>query len=381
MFDDIRSRLQESEDKIRGLREDRARLSKVFEAAKAAAEETETDGTLAAAVAAKESLAEVDQLIEQATDMQLAQLKQLGDFEAGKSGFVTGLTNGWETAARTLSLNEGTLRADVPAASLLLSAQPRTPAADPAPVSNRFLFPALRSEPFGADPGDIVATDYTVSFDEEELTGTLSPSVERDVDAITEKATMSPTVNLATPKAKMYAAVLDRVPSQVFDSQASLQALLQNELARQLARSFDAAVVDAIEGASPPSGSTGSDLVSKIRNAISDATELGSEPSVIGLSPADAAAYDLSDDGNGAYLFIPATTSQAVAWRLQVREVPGLAAPTLIDVDKLGVVYTGDGSVVVDPFTALTTNEVRVRVETAAVLHIRNPVQGAFVIA
>lgn len=384
--EDIRQRLTEVENKVRALREERARAAGVKKAAVAAVRDDD-DASLRAAEAASEALQAVEAEITAVGQEQVALLKSIGDFEAGRSGFTNGGVNGWETAARTLSLTEGNLRADVSAASLLLGAQPVRPspsahasAAAPASVSNDWLFPVFEQVPFGAEPGDIVATDYTASFLEDELTGTLTggSGVEREVDAVTEKATMTPTVALATPKAKQYAAVLNAVPSKVFESQASLQALLQNELARQLARSFDAAVLDAIEAADPPNSTSGSDLVSKIRNAISKAVDLGSEPSVIGLSPADAAALDLADDGSGAYLFLPSTDSQAVVWRLQVREVPGITAPTLVDPQKLGLIYTGEGSVLVDPFSSMTTNQVRIRVETEAVLHIRNIQQGAY---
>jgi hypothetical protein len=75
------------------------------------------------------------------------------------------------------------------------------------------------------------------------------------------------------------------------------------------------------------------------------------------------------------------TTGQSVVWRLLVREVPSISHPTLIDPQKLGLIYTGQGSVLLDPYSSMTTNQVRARVEAEAVMHVRDIQQGAFQIA
>jgi hypothetical protein len=402
MHDEIRQGLNEVESRIRGLREERARLKKVFDSAKAAYTESLAAGgedndsaARAAAMGAKSALDQVDQKLADAQEDQLGLLRRLGDRESGVAGFASPGLDGWNEAARKLSLADGDLRIDVPGASLI-QAQVQAPSLPSSPsdgsfrvasqqpatvpsASIRYLYPVFSQSPFGG-PGDLNATDYTVQFDQTELTG-----VERDPDQTSPaKATITPTIALANPSARTFAVVLDAVPARVFDSQGALRQLLGVEMARQLDQAIDAHTVDVIENASPPSGSTGTDLVTKIRNAISDMRDLGGEPSVIALTPSDAASLDLSvQPGTGDYIFATRISGEgSPVWSVVVREVPTITNPTLIDPNRLGVLYAGDGSVLVDPFGPnLKTNQVSVRTEVEARMHVRNIEQGAFVIA
>jgi hypothetical protein len=108
-----RDQLAAVEDRLRRLRDERGRLAKLLEAAKSAVAEHEGDATLGAAVAAKDAVQAVEQQIEAAQDEQISQLRALGDHDAGRSGFAFAGVDGWETAARKLSLSTGELRVDV----------------------------------------------------------------------------------------------------------------------------------------------------------------------------------------------------------------------------------------------------------------------------
>ena len=56
--------------------------------------------------------------------------------------------------------------------------------------------------------------------------------------------------------------------------------------------------------------------------------------------------------------------------------------PLLVDPLRLGVVYTGGGTLLVDPFGPnLKVNQVSIRAEAEAQFHVRNALQGAYVIA
>jgi hypothetical protein len=393
----IREQLQEIEGRLRTLREDRARVKRVFDAAKAAAEEHESEQTMNAGVAAKESLQSVDRQIEAERERQTEILRQIGDVEAGMSGFAYPGVSGWETAARKLDLARGELRVDVAAQSLLaMVSLPTSPSDGASPLSvsvatggatalpgtglasNRWLYPVLQSVPI-PEVGGVVSTDFTIAYAEDQLTGGIEDA-ERDPDSVAEKPVVTADVALAEPKVRLFPAVLENVPSRIFDSQQAVRTLLGTELSRLLSESFDSYVVGVIEAASPPSDSTGSDLISQIRNAIADMHDLGGEPTVIALTPSDAATLDLSTD-DGGYVFIPGTTGQSVVWRLLVREVPSVTSPTLIDSQRLGLIYTGEGSVLLDPYSSMTTNQVRARVEAEAVMHVRDIQQGAFQIA
>jgi hypothetical protein len=398
-MDDIRQQLHEVEDRLRSLRQEKARATKVREAARAVAVEApegdEGAPQFEAAQSASKAVQDIDGLIEKATDQQTALLRKLGDIEAGRSGFSSPGVSGWETAARKLDLASGELRVDVPARSLLAQTLPPSPTSPTSPLrrsasvgvteadlpstSNRWLFPVFSQQPFGATGADLVTTDFVLTFSNSQLTGGLTGGIERDPDSTATKAKLTPTVVLAYPQAKQYAAILDNVPSKVFDSQAAVRALLGTELARQLSERFDEACVDALEAANPPHSSTGTDLIQKIRHGISSMHDLGGSPSVIGLSAADAASLDLATDGTSQYIFIPATTGQQVVWRLLVREVPTIAHPTLVDPGVLGVSYLGEGSVLLNPYDGMDTNVVKARVEIEGLaLHVRCVQQGAY---
>ena len=75
---ELREQLRGAEDRIRSLREERARAVKVFETAEQAAEQDENDSTLNVAMAAKQSLGEVDSQLDEARGGQVRLLKTFG---------------------------------------------------------------------------------------------------------------------------------------------------------------------------------------------------------------------------------------------------------------------------------------------------------------
>ncbi len=109
-------------------------------------------------------------------------------------------------------------------------------------------------------------------------------------------------------------------------------------MSRRLDEAIDDHVISAIEGATPYHSSTGSGLVAKIRDAIAAARDLGSEPTVIALTPSDAASLDLEQDGAGNYVFsVKIANGGDGVWSLRVREAPGVAHPLLVDTQRLGL--------------------------------------------
>ena len=154
-------------------------------------------------------------------------------------------------------------------------------------------------------------------------------------------------------------------------------------MSRRLSESFDEHVVGKIEAAAPPAGGTGTDLISKLRTGIAAMADLGGTPSVLALTPSDAAALDLSQDGEGHFIFTTRIAgSGSPIWSLLVRESPSVTNPLLIDPATLGLCYFGGGEVLADPYGAnLKTNQVSVRVEAEAAYHVRNVLQGAYAIS
>src|SRR5262245_26989549 len=113
---EIREQLHQVEDRLRALRQDKARGIKIREAAKKAYAESDVgeDSPLyQAALEAVNTVAGIEAELQSGQEQQTALLKQVGDLEAGQSGFTLGGESGWATAARRLDLNAGELRADV----------------------------------------------------------------------------------------------------------------------------------------------------------------------------------------------------------------------------------------------------------------------------
>ena len=386
----VREELAALESRIRGLREERSRLGKVLEAAKAAAAEHESDASYNAATAAKESLAETERKLEAAHDEQVELLRRLGDAEAGMGGWTHPQVNGWAEAARRLDLPRGETRVSVGLDSLIskpLTALDWTPDAGSsrapsfrAPMvekaaDRRFVYPVFQRQRI--DSGDLAITEY-VQFGERAVTG----SVERDPTDTSEKASVGLQIKLATENVRQFACVVENVPSKLFSAEPALTSFLQNELQLQVSLALDAHIVSQIQPAAPPAGQSGANLVDQVRNAVAECRALGANPTVLALNPDDAASLDLTTTGvDGMYTFATRSTgSSSPLWGLIVVESPTVADPLVIDPALLGVLYTGIGTLLTDPYSSMEKNLVRVRLEGEALFHVRD-IAGCHVIA
>src|SRR6188474_2152148 len=112
-MDDVREQLGRVEDQLRGLREEKARATKIRDSAVASAAEHLTESAANAAQAAKQGVEDVIARIDKASDVQVELLRKLGDMEAGQSGFASPNFDGWLHASRTLSLADSVLQARV----------------------------------------------------------------------------------------------------------------------------------------------------------------------------------------------------------------------------------------------------------------------------
>jgi len=377
-----REKLDAVEARQRSLRDERARLTKLLDAAKVAVAEHETDATLNAAGAAKESLKSVDQQLEAVGEEQVQLLRHLGA-GPGHEGWASKLGNGWGTAARRLDLGRGVLSVDVPAGSLMAHA-PLPSSGGGRPV--KLETPALRAanrqilysvfEQLPIDDGDLAVTDFSVSF----LTGALT-GVERAPAATSQKADLGASVTAATPAVRQFAVTQDELPKVLFDNRVALQAYLEQEARRQLDLAIDEHVLARIAAAGPATGSTGSTLIEKVRNAVAASRALGASPSVLAVNPTDAVELDLSTDGASGYVFAPRDSGSASPlWSLAIHESPAVDDPIVLDPARLGVVYTGSGSITVDPYSGMKRNVIALRIEVQCLAHIRNAI-SAYVIA
>ncbi len=379
-----KAKLGDLDKAIRATRISRAEALKLVTAADAAAKAHPTAETQETAKLAKARLAQVDTGLGELEVRQSEALGDLANLEGGRADLgLSSADDGWSKAAASLDLDHGQLRVNVQASDLLRPAAavspPKPPPGGPSPAippAVRYLYPALASAPFGNQTSDLAATDFVIAAStfENAVTG----GVEIGTATTTTKATMPLTVTIATPTARTFAIVAEAVPAKLFETQAALNAFLSTEMSRRLGDAYDSHVVSAIESATPPNGSTGTDLVAKIRNAIAEARDLGSEPTVIALTPSDAASLDLSTDDGGYVFNVKAANGGDGVWQLAVREAPAVTHPLLIDPARIGLSYLATGTVLADPYSAMKTNQVRLRAEVEAKFHVRNIAQGAY---
>ncbi|MCW3064782.1 MAG: hypothetical protein JWN32_1954 [Solirubrobacterales bacterium] len=394
---DIRARLKDAEaavSKQRGVvaacRQARDEARNAF--AKSRNTLSQSSPEFKAAQRSVEELNDAEDRLEELQAVQIGILEMIGggvkigggtDRNGPRSGdSVTG--DGWSHAAHELDLAVGRMRVDMPARDLLaavtvtpsegLSAPATMAPFVPKAQDRRFLYPEFpRAE---VEHGDLAITEF-------KQTGSrnLSGDVERDPVATTEKAKLSLGITLETPALRQFAAVIEEVPSKLFEAIPALEAFLQNELQYQLDLAVDEHTVAQIAAATPAHGKTGAGLIERVRNGVSAMRALGAQPSVLALSPTDAAALDLTTTGaDKAYVFATRDSGSASPlWSLRIVESPTISAPLLLDPALLGVFYSAMGTILADPYTGLTSNQVRVRVEIDGLLHVRD-VSGAYLI-
>ncbi len=390
MSNDLSAQLGDIQGRIRVLRQEKP--AKEAELAQAREsydpEAADARAKFEAAKTAMRAVAEIKDEISVLEQEEQELLGQLGDAEQGMSGeqvsrFGVRTGSGWAAVAQQINVQRGELRADIPLASVL--AQPaQTPPASRPPAhqtpDNRWLFPVLPSEDFPTSAGnepEFVANDYVASFGQDPVSG-----VERDVDATSEKAVLPVDVSLATVNARQFALVIENLPSKVLSARRALQDFLGREVGRRLGDHFDLHVVEAVESDAPPAFNATGDLVADVRRALSEMQERGGLPRYLALDPVTAADLDLSvQPGGNDYIFtVDREGSGSPVWTLRVRIVPSIAAPTLIDPTAF-IVFMGGATLLFDPYSGLSKNLVRVRVEYEAAAHRRSLETGVTVIA
>ena len=137
--------------------------------------------------------------------------------------------------------------------------------------------------------------------------------------------------------------------------------------------------VAAIDAASFHGGAVGADLVAQIRNGIAAMNSLGTNPTIVALSPTDSVELDLFTTGaDDAYAFaLRDSGSSSPLFGLRVIETPAVTNPLLIDPPALGLLYVGQARFEVDPYSGFTENLSTVRLEGNVLFHVRNA-QGVY---
>lgn len=241
----------------------------------------------------------------------------------------------------------------------------------PIGMDRRFLWPFLASQAAdGASIEDFSQTGRTV-------TGT----VQRSLNATTDKAKLDVAVELVNAPLVQFAVTIDDIPNAVLESIPSFTAFMQTEGTYQLQRAIDAHVLAQITAAGPAQHLTGDNLIEHVRHGIAAMRAVGAAPSIAVLDATAAAGLDLFTTGaDDAYVFPTAATgTSSPLWNQRIVELPELDAPMLIDPAMLGVLYLGSVSFEADPYTGFRKNLTTLRIEVDGLFHVRN-IAGALVL-
>ena len=205
---------------------------------------------------------------------------------------------------------------------------------------------------------------------------TVTGTVERALDAVTDKATLGVTLTLVNEAMKQQAILIDGIPAAVLESM--LQQFLESEGRFQISKALDSHCMGQVVAAAPPFGMTGTTLIDKIRNGLASMRATGFNPTIVALNPTDAASLDLSADAGGFIFPTRDTGTSSPLWGLRVVERIGAGTepPYLIDTSALGVLHTGTLRVQADPYAGagganFKKNLVDFRFELKALFAVR----------
>lgn len=235
----------------------------------------------------------------------------------------------------------------------------------PLAADRRFIFTAMPTTNAQEATG---VTDFKITA------RTLTGTVQRDVDAVTDKATLDHTIVHSVEEIPQHAVVIDEVPNQLLESVPALGQLLEQEGRLAVMQSIDDHVYTQLTAAES-FGSTGTGLIAQIRNAVAAMRTAGMSPNLLIVDPADAVELDLTQDTAGSYLFdLDSANSSNPLFGLRIVEsVAAVGAdPLLVDTARIGQLYLGTMRVEADPFTGFKKNLTDLRVETNALMHVRD---------
>ena len=235
-------------------------------------------------------------------------------------------------------------------------------------TDTRFLYPNLVSQSVGPESA---IQDFRQSV--RSLTG----SVQRNLDATSDKASIDTTLSLVTESLSEFAVVSTGVPNAVLESISTARDFLNSEMRFQVEKGLDSHCFSQVVASSPPFGNTGADTVTRVRNAIGSMRGEGMNPDLLVMNSTDAAALDLSTSGASTpYLFAvrePGGASPLFGLRVIERtSATGAEPPYLIDSDKLGRLYLGSMRIEADPFSDFVKNLTTLRCEVKALFHVRD---------
>jgi len=222
----------------------------------------------------------------------------------------------------------------------------------------RRMFEALPS----SDPG---AGALHVEHFEVASHGVASGTVQRVPTATTTKAEVDTTIAYETLDLVQWAATISTIPAQLLESQPKLASTLQAVLGVELEKSMDLHVYVKIDDSGAAVFSGGADVVTKLARGVTDLRRNGANADLAFVADTDYEALGLTTEANRASAF---------PFSLEIVPSQQLGAGELIVMDRSGVVFhKAAATFMLDPYSGMATNTLRVRAELNGLLEVIEP--------
>jgi hypothetical protein len=237
---------------------------------------------------------------------------------------------GWTPGARTYIPNVGTKTATFDGSTDEIAPTRREGVG--LPLDQRYVHPAFQV--VALDPG-------TTRVDIARQKSRTLPSTDdtiRDLDSTAAKAEVASVREIVPTNVQGVAAIESGVPN-VYVASPGFKTMIDADLRTSILEAYDALVLDAIDGADPTTTDPGTDLVASLRQAIEDLAAQGFTADTALLSPDDAVALDLLDDGTRYYFLSAGGAGVSNPFGLKMRIGRDLTDPMVVDSSAFGKLY------------------------------------------
>jgi hypothetical protein len=182
------------------------------------------------------------------------------------------------------------------------------------------------------------------------------------------KAELAQTLTYESLDVQQFAAKMGSIPAQLFQSVPQLETALQASIGVGLDKALDTYIYQTIDDHSEVLVvSGGSNFQTKLRRAMSDIRKQGGNPNVAFISDSD---QETMDNLSAFDTNLP----RNYPWNLNLVPSPLLQAGEFAVADSSGMIlHLGSASYLKDEYSAMDSNQVRVRVEYDALLEINQP--------
>lgn len=302
----------------------------------------------------------------------------IGAASTGPSDPNAPIGQGWGRLGKSIDLRAGKTKAEVPLDGLMRGKAGTFPEDEefppfrapmiPAGYDTRFLYPNLARQTIGPELS-------VAEFRQVGRADVASGTILRYPTDTSTKAELDVELELVQERMRQVAAVISDVPNAILNADTTLRAFLEVQMRVKLDQAIDQHVVAQIDVGSFAGGAVGTNLVEQIRNGIAAMKAAGTNPNIVALSPTDSVELDLFTTGaDDAYVFaLRDSGSSSPLFNLRVIETSAVTEPLLIDTTQLGLLYVGQASFQIDPYSGFEQNLSTVRLEGNVLFHVRNP--------